>query len=102
MTLEPDDKVEELMRLHYHEIKNKNNYREPNNKSTEEYINSCLEGLPDYSFLDIRGDIRSADCRELLKIISEHLDFDLKSNDYDGFAKKYGFMDRKDILEFTK
>lgn len=104
VTFEPDDKVEELMRLHYHENKNKNknNYLQPNNKSAEEYINSCLKGLPEYSFLDIRGDIRSADCRELLKIISEHLDFDLKSNDYDGFAKKYGFMDRKDILEFTK
>ena len=43
----------------------------------------------------------SSDYKKLKEIISNYLDFDLNSNDYDSFAAKYGFMDRNKLLSFT-
>jgi hypothetical protein len=100
VSFEPDQKVEKQKGiivkndLHY--------YNGLDNKSTEYYIKSCLQGRPNYAFLNNRGDLRYSECANLKKIISKYLDFDINSNDYDSFANKYGFMDRQKILAFTK
>lgn len=100
VTFDPDKKVEKQKGII---VKNDQNYYNGlDNKSTEYYINSCLQGKPKYAFLNNRGDLRYRDCTDFKKILSKYLDFDINTNDYDSFANKYGFMDRQKILAFTK
>lgn len=100
VTFEPDKKVEKQKGII---VRNDHNYYNGlDNKSTEYYINSCIQGNPNYAFLNNRGDLRYAECKDLKKIISNYVDFDINTNDYDSFANKYGFMDRQKILAFTK
>jgi hypothetical protein len=100
VTFDPDKKVEKQKGIIVKE--DQNYYNGLDNKSTEYYINSCIQGKPNYAFLNNRGDLRYSECTDLKKIISKYLDFDINDNDYDSFANKYGFMDRQKILAFTK
>ncbi|MCM5530625.1 Imm26 family immunity protein [Parasegetibacter sp. NRK P23] len=100
VTFEPDKKIEKQKGIIVK--KDQDNYNGLDNKSTEYYINSCIQGSPNYAFLNNRGDLRYPECIDLRKIISRYVDFDINTNDYDSFARKYGFMDRQKILAFTK
>jgi hypothetical protein len=66
----------------------------------EIFIQSSIEGKTDFSYLS-RADLRESFFLKLRKIISKNLEFDIDSGDYDGFANKYGFMTKSDILAFT-
>jgi len=100
VTFDPDKKVEKQKGII---VKHDQNYYNGlDNKGTEQYINSCIQGKPNYAFLNNRGDLRYSECTDLKKIISKYVDFDITTNDYDSFANKYGFMDRQKILAFTK
>jgi hypothetical protein len=100
VAFDPDKKIEKQKGM----IANNDQdyYNGLENKATEYYINSCLQGRPNYAFLNNKGDLRYSECTDLKKIISKYVDFDINTNDYDSFANKYGFMDRQKILAFTK
>jgi hypothetical protein len=98
VTFKPDKKVEKLMGIGIKD--DRTYYRGPYGRSAEHYIKSCIDGTPDHAFF-ARDDLRNPDYKKLKEIISDYLDFDLSSNDYDGFAAKYGFMDRNKLLSFT-
>lgn len=98
VTFKPDKKVEKLLGIGIKE--DRTYYQGPYGRSVEHYIKSCIDGKPDYAFF-VRDDLRYSDYKKLREIISNYLDFDLSSNDYDSFAAKYGFMDRNKLLSFT-
>lgn len=66
------------------------------------FLTSCLSGKPNYKYVSSNGDLREPLFSEVRKIISKNINFDIDKNEYDEFAKKFGFMTKKEILAFTQ
>lgn len=70
-------------------------------QSLEGFISTTINGDTDYSYITDRGDLREPLLKQAREIIIENLGFDINSGDYNGFAKKYGFMTKEEILAFS-
>lgn len=99
-TFEPVDKLENLSELRY-----PMNYNPISLRASEEFdgfLTSCLSGMPNFKYVSSNGDLREPLFSEVRKIISENINFNIDTNDYDLFAKQFGFMTKAEILSFTQ
>jgi len=99
-TFEPVKRLEKLTELTY-----PINYKPINLRTIEEldgFLNSCLLGEPNFKYVSSNGDLREPLFSEVRKIISKNIKFDVDKNDYDKFAKQFGFMTKAEILAFTQ
>ena len=97
---EPVKRLEKLTELTY-----PINYKPINLRTIEEldgFLNSCLLGEPNFKYVSSNGDLREPLFSEVRKIISKNIKFDVDKNDYDKFAKQFGFMTKAEILAFTQ
>lgn len=99
LTFKPSIKIEELLKLRI-----PMNY-EPmysyTKQGIEYFVNSGIKGEIDFRANTSKGDIREYQFRELRKLISKNLGFDIDERSYDEFAKEFGFMTKSEIIEFN-
>ena len=99
-TFEPVKQLEKLSELTY-----PMNYNPINLRAIEEldgFLTTCLSGTPNFKYVSSNGDLREPLFSEVRKIISKKINFNIDANDYDTFAKQFGFMSKEEILTFTK
>jgi Immunity protein 26 len=99
-TFEPVKKLEKLTELTY-----PMNYNPINLRAIEEFdgfLTSCLSGTPNFKYVSSNGDLREPMFSEVRKIISKNINFNVDTNEYDKFAKEFGFMTKAEILLFTQ
>lgn len=100
VTFPPVNRLEKLKELTY-----PLNYNPIHLRTTEEldgFLISCLSGTPNFKYVSSNGDLREPLFSEVRKIISKNINFDIEKNDYDKFAKQFGFMTKDEILAFTQ
>jgi hypothetical protein len=66
------------------------------------FLTSCISGKPNFKYISGWGDLREPLFSEVRKIISKRIKFDIDKNEYDEFARKFGFMTKKEILAFSQ
>jgi hypothetical protein len=66
------------------------------------FLTSCISGKPNFKYVSAWGDLREPLFSEVRKIISTNINFDIDKNEYEEFAKKFGFMTKEEILAFTQ
>ena len=99
-TFEPVERLEKLTELTY-----PMNYNPINLGAIEEFdgfITSCLSGTPNFKYVSSNGDLREPLFSEVREIISKKMNFNIDTNEYDKFAKEFGFMTKAEILTFTQ
>ena len=99
-TFEPIKRLEKLTELTY-----PMNYNPINLRAIEEFdgfLTSCLSGTPNFKYVSSNGDLREPLFSEVREIISKNINFNIDTNEYDKFAKEYGFMTKAEILMFTQ
>jgi hypothetical protein len=99
-TFEPVSKLEKLAELTY-----PMNYNPITLRAVEEFdgfLTSCLSGTPNYKYVSTYGDLREPLFSEVRQIISKNINFNIDENEYDTFAKQFGFMTKEEILTFTQ
>jgi len=66
------------------------------------FLTSCIAGTPNFKYVTSNGDLREPLFSEVRKIISNNIGFDIDTNNYDDFAKTFGFMTKAEILAFSE
>lgn len=99
-TFAPVSRLEKLTELTF-PIK----YKPISLRVTEEldgFLTSCISGKPNFKYVSSNGDLREPLFSEVREIISKNINFDIDTNDYNKFAKQFGFMTKEEILLFTQ
>jgi len=99
-TFEPVKRLEKLTELTY-----PMKYNPISLRGIEEFdgfLTSCLSGIPNFKYVSSNGDLREPLFSEVREIVSKNINFNIDTNDYDTFAKKFGFMTKAEILTFTQ
>jgi hypothetical protein len=99
-TFAPVSRLEKLTELTF-PIK----YKPISLRVTEEldgFLTSCISGKPNFKYVSSNGDLREPLFSEVREIISKNINFDIDTNDYNKFARQFGFMTKEEILLFTQ